>query len=87
MDDPFAAGDLLRATMVVESGRAKARFAGGRVCSYRGCDTVLSTYNASKSCWLHQREPAGERRRAFMSNPDHGIDRTRGRRVREVTAA
>jgi hypothetical protein len=37
-------------------GRGKAvtdRAATGRACEYPGCTTVLSTYNASPTCWLH----------------------------------
>jgi hypothetical protein len=32
---------------------AKSRAAFGRHCDFPGCQTVLSTYNASTSCWLH----------------------------------
>ena len=32
---------------------ASARPARGRVCAAPGCDTVLSTYNATSLCWLH----------------------------------
>lgn len=32
----------------------------GRVCDRSGCSTVLSTYNASSSCWMH-RVPVFER--------------------------
>jgi hypothetical protein len=31
----------------------KSRGAQGRLCDFPGCTTVLSTYNASSSCWLH----------------------------------
>jgi hypothetical protein len=27
--------------------------AKGRTCERAGCDTVLSTYNSSPTCWLH----------------------------------
>ncbi|HEY7659859.1 MAG TPA: hypothetical protein VIC58_04600 [Actinomycetota bacterium] len=33
--------------------RAKTS-AGGRICAGNGCDTVLSTYNHSPFCWLHE---------------------------------
>lgn len=39
-------------------GRGKdvlSRSAGGRSCDHPGCSTVLSTYNASTTCWLHAR--------------------------------
>ncbi len=32
---------------------ASSRAAQGRVCQHDGCVTVLSTYNASGTCWLH----------------------------------
>ena len=33
--------------------RASSRAARGRHCDYEGCETVLTTYNASSTCWLH----------------------------------
>ena len=33
--------------------RATARSAAGRLCEVAGCGTVLSTYNAATTCWLH----------------------------------
>jgi hypothetical protein len=32
---------------------ASARPVRGRVCDEPGCQTVLSTYNASSCCWMH----------------------------------
>ena len=32
---------------------ASSRPPSGRVCEADGCDTVLSTYNVSRVCWLH----------------------------------
>ncbi|CAN5682378.1 hypothetical protein BH18ACT17_BH18ACT17_12360 [soil metagenome] len=32
---------------------AVARSSGGRLCAEPMCTTVLSTYNASSTCWLH----------------------------------
>ncbi len=32
---------------------ASARATGDRACDRPGCATVLSTYNASPTCWLH----------------------------------
>lgn len=29
------------------------RAASGRACEHPGCSTLLSTYNASTTCWLH----------------------------------
>ena len=38
------------------SGTAAARkYAEGRVCALRGCATVLSVYNGSRFCALHER--------------------------------
>jgi hypothetical protein len=34
----------------------------GRTCEHAGCTTVLSTYNASPTCWLHT---TGEYRHAL----------------------
>lgn len=39
---------------VPERGKeAASRAARGRVCDREGCSTILSTYNASGTCWLH----------------------------------
>jgi hypothetical protein len=35
------------------TGAVKAKGAAGRTCDHPGCTTVLSTYNASFTCWLH----------------------------------
>lgn len=32
---------------------AASRPERGRICDQDGCTTVLSTYNASGTCWLH----------------------------------
>jgi hypothetical protein len=32
---------------------ATARASSGRRCDHPGCNTVLSTYNASPTCWCH----------------------------------
>jgi hypothetical protein len=32
---------------------AKDRAAKGRTCDHPGCNTVLSTYNAATTCWMH----------------------------------
>lgn len=41
-----------------ERGReVVSRAVPGRVCDREGCSTILSTYNASGTCWLHA-EPA-----------------------------
>jgi hypothetical protein len=37
--------------------KAAWRSASGRVCDRQGCSTILSTYNALGTCWLHT-EPA-----------------------------
>ena len=33
--------------------KATDRPARGRMCEQIGCETILSTYNASPVCWLH----------------------------------
>ena len=30
------------------------RYAGSRICESENCQTVLSIYNDSRRCWLHQ---------------------------------
>jgi hypothetical protein len=42
--------------------------AGGRVCSFPGCRTKLSVYNAGDRCWQH----------AEVAFPNH-----RGKRLRD----
>ena len=42
------------------SGKAHAQGARGRMCEAPGCTTVLSTYNAATTCWLHS-QPARRR--------------------------
>jgi hypothetical protein len=32
---------------------ASSRASRGRMCLEAGCTTILSTYNASETCWLH----------------------------------
>lgn len=32
---------------------AASRAKAGRRCEVAGCETVLSTYNAASTCWLH----------------------------------
>ena len=44
----------LRATLPGGSAaRRPARSQGQRVCRAADCDTVLSVYNASGTCWVH----------------------------------
>jgi hypothetical protein len=38
---------------------ASARPPRGRLCNYPSCQTVLSTYNRSDSCWLHAQPTFG----------------------------
>ena len=39
-----------------QSGKGSAvKAAAGRRCEVAGCGTVLSTYNASPTCWVHSR--------------------------------
>jgi hypothetical protein len=32
---------------------ASSRPGAGRICDFPGCATVLTTFNASSTCWLH----------------------------------
>jgi hypothetical protein len=51
---PIEHNKELRATLPGGSvARRPARVSGQRVCRAEGCDTVLSIYNASGTCWLH----------------------------------
>jgi hypothetical protein len=36
---------------------ATSRAARGRVCEEPGCDTILSTYNSARTCWMHEPAP------------------------------
>lgn len=36
-----------------KSKKDAPRAATGRECEHQGCSTILSTYNASPTCWLH----------------------------------
>jgi hypothetical protein len=38
-----------------KSREAPVRGSAGRHCAEAGCPTVLSTYNAADTCWLHSR--------------------------------
>jgi hypothetical protein len=37
-----------------------AAYGHGRVCAYPGCSTLLSSYNPSTFCALHEKKPARE---------------------------
>ena len=37
----------------IRGREASSRPPTGRVCEAVGCETVLSTYNTSRVCWLH----------------------------------
>jgi hypothetical protein len=37
------------------AGKSSVRGTRNRLCEHPGCPTVLSTYNASTTCWLHSR--------------------------------
>jgi hypothetical protein len=51
---PIEHNKELRATLPGGSvARRPTRTGDQRVCRVEDCDTVLSTYNASGTCWLH----------------------------------
>jgi hypothetical protein len=51
---PIEHNQGLRATLPGGNvARRPARTQGQRVCRAEDCDTVLSAYNASGTCWLH----------------------------------
>jgi hypothetical protein len=54
MEETFADGRPIRASIPTAIGKGRPRSEGGRVCEHEGCETRLSTYNSSPSCWVHQ---------------------------------
>lgn len=54
MADSLGDGTPVRATVPVAPGRGRPQASGGRICEHPGCGTVLSVYNHSGSCWVHQ---------------------------------
>ena len=51
---PIEHNQGMRATLPGGSvARRPVRTQGQRVCRAEDCDTVLSAYNASGTCWLH----------------------------------
>jgi hypothetical protein len=51
----------------VASRQAARRSEAGRLCEVINCETVLSTYNASTTCWLHT---TATRRHALAPSTD-----------------
>lgn len=49
-------GDTVVRGRMAPGGEARATsvHARGRVCSAEDCDTVLSMYNSTGSCWQHE---------------------------------
>jgi hypothetical protein len=71
--------------------RPLERHEQGRICQHEGCCTVLSIYNGTGLCWVHQplfvRGPYRNWRRELSADPPSGIGardrhgaRNRGRR-------
>ena len=59
-----------------DSAHPSRRYSAGRICGYPGCDTRLSTYNATDRCALHSplqefhmRAPRRRRHPATMTYP------------------
>jgi hypothetical protein len=44
----------LRGAPVRSLPRPNRTYARGRVCAEEGCGTVISIYNRSRYCWLHE---------------------------------
>jgi hypothetical protein len=61
----------LRASGLSELPRRSPTYSAGRVCASEDCRTLLSIYNRSTFCWLHE--------------PAH-VYRVRGRRKRREAA-
>ena len=62
---------VLRASGLGVLARRSPTYSAGRVCAAEDCRTLLSIYNRSKFCWLHE--------------PAH-VYRVRGRRKRREAA-
>ena len=45
--------DILKGSRAAELPRPNRVYAEGRVCDEEGCETQLSRYNRSTSCWQH----------------------------------
>jgi hypothetical protein len=45
----------MRSGVPTHGKRTAVRADKGRLCDAPACSTVLSTYNAGTSCWLHAR--------------------------------
>jgi hypothetical protein len=78
MDETFGDGKPIRASIPTAPGKGKARREeGGRVCAHPGCGTVLSTYNSSPTCWIHQADAIvrSERtnRRGLPTHPERTV--------------
>jgi hypothetical protein len=54
MEETFADGKPIHATVPRAPGKFRPRNERGRVCLHEGCKTLLSTYNPSPTCWAHQ---------------------------------
>ncbi len=48
-------GETNRTQFGVPEKSKKVRAAKGRTCDRPECDTILSTYNDSSTCWIHER--------------------------------
>ena len=62
MDQSLGGGKAVRASFPAAPGKIRGRAERGRICEHDGCETVLSTYNSERTCWMHQPESSGERR-------------------------
>jgi hypothetical protein len=49
------AGDRVMPLVAPRKGEVVPRYLPRRVCTELACETVLSIYNASELCWLHER--------------------------------
>jgi hypothetical protein len=55
MRDPidFEAPTAVRGKLLASTGKGPRQLHAGRVCTERGCRTVLSIYNPGERCWDH----------------------------------
>jgi hypothetical protein len=59
-DGDFSDAEVFRGTFPSRGSRQTQRWAKGRRCEHGGCTTLISTYNRSTTCWVHQSSPPRE---------------------------
>jgi hypothetical protein len=67
-----ASDGIVHAQPAWSHGRRPKVYASGRVCAVLGCRTILSVYNGSSCCAVHQ--PLVEMRRPFRVHRTHRLE-------------